>query len=165
MTWVDWLLVGILALSGAISFKRGFVKESLSLAIWAAAFFIASTFSPLLAPLLLEYIEAASLRQMAAFAILFVLTLVTGGGVNYLISTLIQATGLTGTDRMLGVIFGVARGWIIVMLLVIYLPKLLPVKEDLWWQQSLLIPYFEQFQNTFDQLTTAVVSAIKSLFN
>jgi len=164
MTFVDWLIVAILAISALISIKRGFVKEALSLAIWLIAFLVASTFSPLLAPILANYLDIPSIQQMAAFAILFIATLVVGGGINYLVATLIKVSGLTGTDRLLGLLFGVIRGGAIIMLLVIYLPKFLPVKEDLWWQHSSLIPHFVAFEDDFWRLSTAVYTSVKGLF-
>jgi len=164
MTLVDWLIVAILVISALISIKRGFVKEALSLAIWLVAFFVASTFSPLLAPILANYIDAASIQQMAAFAILFIATLLVGGGLNYLLATLIKVSGLSGTDRLLGVIFGAVRGGVIVMLLVIGLPKLLPVQEDLWWQQSAIIPHFVAFEDDFWRLSTTIYHSVKGLF-
>ena len=80
--WADWTIIAILSLSCAISLVRGFVKEALSVAIWIIAFGVASWFSPKLAPLLTVYIDAISLRQMVAFASLFVATLLVGGAVN-----------------------------------------------------------------------------------
>jgi len=164
MTLVDWLIVAILAISALISLKRGFIKEALSLAIWLVAFLIASTFSPLLAPILANYLDIPSIQQMAAFAILFIATLIVGGGVNYLLATLIKVSGLTGTDRLLGMLFGVVRGAVIVMVLVIYMPKFLPVEEDLWWQHSTLIPHFVAFEDDFWGLSTAVYDLVKGLF-
>lgn len=164
MTLVDWLIIAILVISALISIKRGFVKEALSLAIWLVAFFVASTFSPLLAPILASTIDAVSIQQMAAFAILFIATLIVGGGVNYLLATLIKISGLTGTDRLFGVIFGMIRGGVIVMFLVIGLPKLLPVQEDLWWQQSAFIPHFIAFEDDFWSLSTAIYNSVRSLF-
>jgi len=164
MTFVDWLIVVILAISALISIKRGFVKEALSLAIWLIAFLVASTFSPLLAPILADYLDIPSIQQMAAFAILFVATLLVGGGINYLVATLIKVSGLTGTDRLLGLLFGVIRGGAIIMILVIYLPKFLPVQEDLWWQHSFLIPHFVAFEDDFWRLSTAVYTSVKGLF-
>ena len=163
LNWADWLIVAILVISSLISLKRGFVKEALSLAIWVFAFIVASGFSPMLAPLLAPYLEVPSLRQMAAFALLFVSTLIVGGGVNYLLSTLIQATGLSGTDRVLGVVFGLVRGAMIIMVVVIYLPKLVVVDQDLWWQQSTLIPHFAGFEERFFLLTSSIYGAIQSL--
>ncbi len=164
LNWADWGIIGILAISCLISVKRGFVKEALSLVIWLLALVIASFFSPKLAPLLSAYIDAPSLRQMVAFAILFVATLITGGAVNYLLSTLIKATGLSGTDRMLGVLFGLVRGGIIIMVILLYLPSLIPVNEDAWWQESALIPQFLDFEDRFRMLVGSVYDYVKQFF-
>jgi len=164
-TWADWAIIAILVISSLISLKRGFVKEALSLAIWVIALAIASLFSPKLAPMLAAYIEAPSLQQMAAFASLFIATLLIGGAVNYLLATLIKATGLSGTDRLLGILFGVVRGLIIVMVILLYVPKLVPLNEDSWWQQSTLIPHFLDFEDRFRELSSALYSNIFELFS
>lgn len=161
--WADWAIIAVLAISSLISLKRGFVKEALSLLIWIAALVIASLLSPKLAPILAAYIETPSLQQMAAFACLFVATLLTGGAVNYLLSTLIKATGLSGTDRMLGVLFGLFRGLIIVMVILLYAPMLIPVNEDIWWQQSTLIPQFLDFEDRFRVLMASAYDYIKQI--
>lgn len=163
--WADWAIIAILAISSLISLKRGFVKEALSLAIWLIALAVASLFSPKLAPMLAVYIETPSLQQMAAFASLFIATLLIGGALNYLLATLIKATGLSGTDRMLGILFGLVRGLIIVMVIVLYVPKLVPVNEDSWWQQSALIPQFLDFEDRFRMLTSSVYGYASELFS
>jgi membrane protein required for colicin V production len=161
--WADWAIVAILSLSCAISLVRGFVKEALSVAIWIIAFGVASWFSPKLAPLLAVYIDAISLRQMLAFAILFVSTLLVGGAVNYLFSTLIKATGLSGTDRLLGVLFGAIRGFVIIMVIVLYLPKMVPVDQDLWWSESRLISHFLSFEDKFKTITGSLYESVKKI--
>ncbi|MGH1441030.1 MAG: CvpA family protein [Cellvibrionaceae bacterium] len=165
LNWADWAILAILAISSLISLKRGFVKEALSLAIWIIALAIASLFSPKLAPMLSAYIEAPSLQQMAAFASLFVATLLIGGAVNYLLATLIKATGLSGTDRLLGILFGLVRGLIIVMVILLYVPKLVPLNEDSWWQQSALIPHFLNFEDRFRELSSSIYSNVFELFS
>lgn len=161
--WADWAIIAILSLSCAISLVRGFVKEALSVAIWIIAFGVASWFSPKLAPLLAVYIDAISLRQMVAFASLFVATLLVGGAVNYLLSTLIKATGLSGTDRLLGVLFGAIRGFVIIMAIVLYLPKMVPVDQDLWWSESRLIPHFLSFEDKFRTITGSLYESAKNI--
>ncbi|MBP8236916.1 MAG: CvpA family protein, partial [Pseudomonas sp.] len=74
-------------------------------------------------------------------AILFVVTLLVGALVNYLIGELIRVTGLSGTDRFLGMVFGAARGGLLVVVLV-GLISLAPVQQDSWWQESALLPHF-----------------------
>jgi membrane protein required for colicin V production len=161
--WADWVIIAILSLSCAISLVRGFVKEALSVAIWVIAFGVATWFSPKLAPFLTAYIDAVSLRQMIAFASLFVVTLLIGGAVNYLLSSLIKATGLSGTDRLLGVLFGVIRGFVIIMVIVLYLPKMVPVDQDIWWHDSRLIPHFLSFEDKFRTLAVSLFESAKKV--
>lgn len=164
MNWADWAIIGILALSCGIGLIRGFVKEAFSLAVWVAAVIIAKTFSPQLAVLLSGVIQTPSLRELAAFAALFVLTLVVGAMANYLMGALVIMTGLSGTDRLLGVLFGVVRGFIIIMLVIVFLPAILPVDQDPWWQQSLLVGYLLQFESWARELFSAFADAAASLF-
>ena len=79
--------------------------------------------------------------MIAACIILFVVTLLVGALINFLIGELIRVTGLSGTDRFLGMVFGAARGALLVVVLVGLL-SLAPVQEDVWWQQSVLLPHF-----------------------
>ena len=141
LTWGDWAIVAIIAVSALISLTRGFVKEALSLLTWVIAGLVAWLFGGALAELLVPYIETPSLRVIAACSILFVMTLLLGGLVNYLISQLVKATGLSGTDRFLGMVFGAARGALLVVVAVGLL-SLAPVEADAWWRESVVIPHF-----------------------
>ncbi len=141
LTWVDWAIVAIIAVSALISLTRGFVKEALSLLTWVIAGLVAWLFGGALAELLVPYIETPSLRVIAACSILFVMTLLLGGLVNYLIGQLVKATGLSGTDRFLGMVFGAARGALLVVVAVGLL-SLAPVEADAWWRESVVIPHF-----------------------
>ena len=144
---VDLAIVGILMISGVVSLVRGFVKEAMSLVIWLAAFAVAMTFKEAAADLLVNFISLASIRQLAAWAGLFVGTLLLGSMVNFLLGKLVSSTGLSGTDRTLGLVFGVFRGLLIVLALVIILPQAVPVDQDHWWTESALIPMFQGFEN------------------
>ncbi|OUR86413.1 colicin V production CvpA [Methylophaga sp. 42_8_T64] len=143
MLWVDYVIIGIILISSGISIVRGFIKEVLSLISWILAFWVALMFHAHLATLLTDYVSTPSIRLFAAFFTLFLVTLVLGALVNHLISQLVEKTGLTGTDRSLGVIFGLLRGVAIVTLLVL-LAGATPMPADSWWQNSLLLEYFEQ---------------------
>ena len=149
MAVVDWVILGILALSTLVSLKRGFVKEALSLLTWIAAVLIARVFANPVSVLLEPYIETASVRLGAAYLVLFIGTLMTGGLVNHLVGEFVRVTGLGGLDRLLGMIFGFARGLLIVMFVVALLHYVLPVEEDQWYTESRLIPevvgWIEQF--------------------
>ena len=100
MNWADWTILTIIAISSLFSLKRGFVREALSLVTWVSAFIVARLFSQSLSFLLEPYIETPSVRVVAAFAILFIATLIVGVLINKLIGALIEATGLSATDRI-----------------------------------------------------------------
>ena len=145
--WIDYVILALIALSAIIGLFRGFVREALSLVTWGLAIWVALSFSPLAASYLEPYVETPSLRQIAAFAGLFIATLIAGAIINSLISLLVRKSGISGTDRFLGMIFGVARGGLVVALLVL-LAGLTPLPEDPWWKQSITMPYFEQLAAT-----------------
>lgn len=159
---VDLIIVAIVAISGLISLVRGFVKEAMSLIIWIAAFAVSMTFSDTVAILLQNLIELASMRQLVAWGGLFVGTLLLGAMINYMFAKIIDSTGLAGTDRTLGFVFGIFRGLLIVLAIVIILPKAVPVDQDVWWQQSTLIPIFEGFESWGRQAVTDLKQLITS---
>ncbi|MES2817696.1 MAG: CvpA family protein [Pseudomonadota bacterium] len=140
-TWVDWAIIAIIAVSCLISLKRGFVKEALSLLTWIVAGVVAWTFGGALSQHLSGYIDTPSARIIAACALLFIVTLLVGALVNFLIGELVRVTGLSGTDRLLGMVFGAARGGLLVVVMV-GLVSLAPVQQDPWWQESSLLPHF-----------------------
>jgi len=140
-SWVDWAIIAIILVSGLISLKRGFVREALSLVIWIVAGAVAWLFGGALAEHLGGFIETPSARIIAACGILFVATLLVGALISFLLGELVRATGLTGTDRLLGMVFGVARGALLVVVLVGLL-SLAPVQQDSWWRESSLVPHF-----------------------
>lgn len=146
MNWADWTILGVLAVSSLFSIRRGFVKEALSLLTWVLAFAIALIYHERMAILLSDLIQTPSMRLAAGFGLLFAGTLVVGAMVNHLLGELVRLTGLSGTDRLFGMVFGLARGAVVIMAALVFVPQLLPVAEDPWWQQSVLIPKFLSFE-------------------
>ena len=137
----DWILIAIIVISSVFGLLRGFVKELLSLASWVAAFFVARLFSFKLSNFMTDWIDQPQFRVIAAFVILFAITLVVGALINNVFSRLVSATGLTSTDRLFGMVFGIVRGGLLVIVMVSLL-SLTPVSNDQWWQSSLIIPHF-----------------------
>ena len=129
---------------------------------WVVAFLVAMTFREPLAVLLESQIATPSVREMVAFGILFAATLVVGAMVNHLIGELVRITGLSGTDRLFGMVFGLVRGLVIVMALLLLLPMVIPIDQDAWWRESALIPQFLRFDDwargTLRDLTQFAVS-------
>ncbi|HAD30035.1 MULTISPECIES: CvpA family protein [unclassified Methylophaga] len=157
MNWVDYLIIGIILISSGISIVRGFIKEVLSLISWIVAIWVAFMFFANFASLLTPYIDTATLRLFIAFFVLFVVTLILGALVNHLISQLVEKTGLSGTDRALGVIFGILRGAAIVTILVLA-AGVTPMPSDSWWQNSLLLQHFEDLAIWVKQFLPADVA-------
>ncbi len=164
MNWADYAILAVLTVSSLISLKRGFIKEALSMANWVLAFIIAVTFRDPLSSMFVAYIATPSLREMLAFAILFAATLIVGAMVNHLISELVRMTGLGGTDKFLGVLFGVVRGFVVIMAILLIVPPIIPINEDLWWKESLLIPHFLGVENWARAIFGDLVSIITGFF-
>lgn len=141
LNWVDITILGIITISTLISLVRGFVKEAISLIVWFGALFIASQF---FADLAIYYtrIEDDVLRNGAAIATLFIMTLILGGLINHVVGRAVQASGLSGADRLLGAVFGAMRGLLIVSALLFFMDTFTAAATATWWQQSVLIPEF-----------------------
>jgi len=140
--WVDYILLVVIAISALLSLWRGFVTEAISLVSWITALWIAVIFFQDLANLMKDWINTPSIRDVTAFAILFVGTVLVGGLVNYLAGQLVAKTGLTATDRALGMLFGIARGVVIVAVMVL-LAGLTALPQDPRWQEALLLGHFQ----------------------
>lgn len=147
MSWIlilneiDWCLIAIIAISTVISLWRGFVKEVLSLVIWIVGIVIAWLYGGDLAQYLALFIEPKWLRVAVSCGILFILTLIVGAIINFVLAKLIKATGLSGTDRFLGMFFGAARGGLAIVVLVGLLAES-PASRTEKWKGSQLVPAF-----------------------
>ncbi len=143
MSWLDLAILIIILLSALISLIRGFVKESISLLTWIVAGVLAFRYFTPMSSLLEPYVSAPTIRAIAAFALLFVSTLIVGAIVNFIMSQLVSKTGLSGTDKALGVVFGAARG-VLIVTMVVLLASLTPMPEASWWQESATVGMFQQ---------------------
>ena len=142
LTWPDFIIILVIFISTVISLVRGFVREALSLAFWIISFWVAQMFFREMAVHLEQWIDVPSLRLGAAFAIIFFVVLILGGLMTFLIGQIVDATGLSGTDRVIGMLFGAARGVLLVVALIL-LAGLTPMPNDPWWKASSLITYFQ----------------------
>ena len=142
MNGADYCIVVALVLSVLMGLWRGFIGEVLALGCWIAAFWVAWAFGDKLA----EKFTAVSLpsaRLVLGYAICFVAVLIVGALITFLMRKLIAGSGLSGSDRMLGMVFGLVRGLALVTLTVLIL-GFTPFPRDPWWKQSQLLPGFQR---------------------
>jgi membrane protein required for colicin V production len=135
MLWPDYAIVAIIAISLLVGALRGFIKEVFSLLVWAAAFLVAYHYAGDVAAWMEDAVSLPSARTAMGFTGLFVTVLLLGGLLNYLLGKLVETTGLSGTDRLLGGVFGAARGLVLVVA-VLLVSGFTPIPADPWWQDS-----------------------------
>lgn len=161
---LDWVIVAVALLSVVVGALRGLFREALSLVIWAAALIMAALFADPVSASLERWIDVETLRYPLAFAAVFVAVLLLGAVVQHLVGVLVEATGLSGLDRVLGTLFGMLRAGV---LLVVAAAVLEPLFEaEVWWQQSRLLPHLlaaqEEVIEFLRQAFGAVLAAMQS---
>lgn len=154
MTVVDFLIVGIVIISMIYGLIRGFLKEVISLGSWILGVWAALTFSSQLAPKIIpnlpfvgqmDFFADSLLRQTILMgALIFFGFAFVGAVVNYLVTKLAERTGLGGMNRFLGMIFGAARGLLIVSVGALFIINSPLVKEEPVWAEAKLRPYAEK---------------------
>jgi len=139
----DYAIVAVIAISVLLGLWRGLIAEVLALAVWARRCGPHGSSARGCRHTCRRHCASPSARLFAAWALIFVLVLIIGAVLGWLLRMLVRGTGLSGTDRMLGMLFGAARGVLIVTLGVLLL-GMTPFPRDPWWRQSALIPSFQR---------------------
>ncbi len=139
MNQVDTAILIIIIISSAFGLWRGFIKEVLSLLSWIAALVVARLYSEPFAGMLVNLIDSSSIRYVTAFCLIFVVVILTGTLINHFLSKVLEITGLKFFDKLMGAVFGFARGTVIILVILFILNVF--VSETEMWQQSALIPY------------------------
>jgi len=142
MTSLDLLALGILLLSAVLGLMRGLTREVLSLLSWFVAFYAAKSFAPMLAPFI-PGLSAPALRHAAALVVIFVAVLIAASLLAAALGSLVKVTGLGAYDRLLGGLFGAARGFLILLLLTL-LAGLTALPKTHAWRASLIHSPLEQ---------------------
>ncbi len=133
MTWLDFAVMAILLVSLLLGLWRGLVYEVLSLAGWPVAFVLSKLFAGDVAPMIPGVQD--KIRIALAYAAVFIATLIVWGVLVWLLSKLMKATGLGWLDRVLGGLFGVLRGGLVVLVLV-WLAGMTAIPEQPFWRDA-----------------------------
>jgi membrane protein required for colicin V production len=138
----DWIILGVVIASGIISLFRGFTKEFLSLFLWVFSFIAAISLEYLVSPFITGYIGNPEISKIGAYVVIFVACIFIGGIVINMISKLIKWSGVSGFDKFLGVLFGMARGLIVIFIIFLLMPA--GLKNSELMGNSKISPFIEQ---------------------
>ena len=146
MSLADYFIVAAILISAVAGALRGFLRESVAVAAWIVALFLAWHFSDLVEPHLGGLMAGSEVRPWAARVIIVVLVLLLGAAVGALLAHFVRLSIFSGMDRLLGFAFGLVRGLLLLGVLVM-LGQLLQLSTEGWWRHSLMIPYGESIAN------------------
>src|ERR1700683_3505772 len=142
MNATDYVVIAAIVISAVVGAMRGFLREAVALLSWVLALFFAWHFSDLVAPHLGGLMAGSEVRPWAARIIIVVLILMLGALVGSLLGRFVRLSIFSVMDSMLGFLFGVVRGIVLLGVFVI-LGQLLQLQSEPWWRHSVLVPYGE----------------------
>lgn len=128
--------MAILAISVVLGLLRGLLKEVLSLVAYASAFLAAIWWGPTVAEWFAQWISQPFVSMALAYLGVFIAVLLSIGMINMTLAALLSKTGLTPADHGLGAMFGLLRGVLFVLVLVI-LAGYTPLPEEPWWKNAM----------------------------
>jgi len=135
VTWLDYAVIGVFAVSMALGAWRGLVREVVSILGWVIAFLAANLFAGPLGPAMPDAIPTPELKLAAAYAAIFILAVIVTSLAGLLLSKIVSAVGLGGLDRTLGALFGGARAALLVVAATL-LAGLTSAPREAWWRDS-----------------------------
>jgi membrane protein required for colicin V production len=130
MNLVDLAVLAILGVSALLGLSRGLVRELLGLGSWLLAGYAAFRFGPALIPAAQEAIGNPDIADPIAYVGTFVLVLIVLSILANLVGRMVRVSALGGLDRTFGLLFGLGRG--AVLLVVAYIPLALMLPPDRW---------------------------------
>ena len=154
MSGFDWLIAVIFLLSIIVGVMRGFIREALSIASWILAFWLANTFCTQVGDYIgqnLVDIPTPAFRVSIGFAVIFIGTLFLFSIISYVVSKLMVKGAIKGTDRILGIFFGVIRA-VAIVVVVLLIARGMGMESNEWWKNSNYLSYFEPIANYVEQL-------------
>jgi membrane protein required for colicin V production len=142
MTGADLFILFVLLASTILGLLRGFVREAVSLVFWLIAIWAAWKFGPMVEPHLGGLLAEPKAAPWVGRVVVLLIVLGVGLVVGMLLSYFTSSVGLGPLDRMIGLLFGLVRGTVLIGLMIIG-AELLHLNHESWWNRSKLIPYGE----------------------
>ena len=155
-SYFDYLVIGITIISGFIAFFRGFIQESLSLLLWIIAFAASMFLDVYLDPYFLDYIQSAEIRRILIIILVFVSVIFLGGFLIRFIRSLVHWSGMTGLDRLLGVLFGLLRGILLIVVIYLVIPN--QFKQSSFILESKSHHYLEKYAPKAEKFFKSMIS-------
>ena len=146
MNWADYFFLIVLIGSGIAGLMRGLLREAIALIAWVAGVWLAWTFADTLAPHLGGALADPSVRPWAARVLIFIVVLVVGMAISAILSHYVRLSIFNSVDRLLGFLFGLVRGIVVLGVLAI-LCHAVRLNEEQWYRHSLLVRYAEYSGN------------------
>ncbi|MCA7117895.1 MAG: CvpA family protein [Acidibrevibacterium sp.] len=145
MTWVDLAALGVVAVSALLAFGRGFVREALGIGAWVGAAVLATHYFELARPHVREWIPDIGIADPVAFALVFLAGLIVFSLIAGTLARVVRTSLLGGLDRTLGLVFGIVRGFALLVVAYIIGGMLLPPER---WPSPVLaarsLPYISR---------------------
>lgn len=181
---VDYVIIGVFVISIMAGLLRGMIKEIIALATWVAAFVVSSMFSVKVATSFTNSSSVQSALTNASsgiagvnpaeqltvlslgmsFIALFATTLIIGSLLGYMISRAVEGHGISLTNHLFGGVFGILRGFLIV-LVVIFLFQLAPIAQEPWWAQSRFVVAFQPAVKWLENVVSPQLENLKKKMN
>lgn len=142
LTSLDWIIVAVLAVSCLLGLWRGLMREVFSIAGWIAAVVLSLRYASLVGDQIPINIEWPALRVGIGAALIVVVCLFAAGLLGWIVHKFLAAAKLSGTDRMLGAVFGLLRG-VLIIFAAVYFTSRTAIAQEPAWRDALLVQPFD----------------------
>ena len=159
----DFVIGSLVLLSSLYGLYRGLIRELISLIAWITAFFVAIFFSPGLAIMLDPEWAGETLRLIFSFSAIFVGVLIFSSIIQFVMSKFVSLIGLGGLDRFLGFVFGLLRGLIISMTVLVLFREFLPLDD--WFENSRMAQYLFTYEGLIIELFGTAKDSLDNIPN
>ncbi len=151
LNFFDYILLAVIGISMVMSFYRGFIREAISLIGLVVAFLVAQQLSGTVGSFLTQWVASRGIADVLGFALVFIIALIFMGLLGTSLGKLMDLAELSGTDRGLGLMFGLARGLLLIAIAALLYTSYGKLDKP-WLKESMLTPYAVQLGDMLGQV-------------